>query len=965
MKNRFKNFLLILIYSFFTLKSVYATEPFVFNVTEIEILENGNKINGYNGGTAISEDGSEITAKNFFYNKITNILEAIGNVEYLDKLNNVIITSDKAIYLKNDEKIFTLGNSKALNKNNTITAYSLEYNKTDNIFKAKKDAVVKDIEKDTTIYADEITYLKNDEKIFTSGNSKALNKNNTITAYSLEYNKTDNIFKAKKDAVVKDIEKDTTIYADEITYLKNDEKIFTSGNSKALIEKKYIFNSENVSYLRNDNKLFSKTSSTVEDDNGNIYKVDNFLYDIEKEILKGQEVNVIAKVDENKIDKYFFSEGFFNFKDKSHIAKETKIKTHKDVFGDQNHDPRLYGSSSYSDISKTVVNNGIFTSCKINDDCPPWSINAEKITHDKIKKDMIYKNAILKVYDVPVFYFPKFFHPDPSIKRRSGFLQPQLNKSETLGSSLYIPYFKTLGYDKDLTFKPTLFEKHTKFKKEKYILQSEFRKQNKDSFLIADVGLLRDYKALNDIKTRNASHLFLDFVGDLKIPNYSKSGFEAQVEKVNNDTYLKVFQNVLTQSPVMPESLSTMNSNLKFYFDKENQNFSAGFTIYEQLGVKNSDRYQYTLPYYDFYKNLTTILDENSINGDLNFSSNGSNTLKNTNNLTSTISNNLGYDSVDYISSKGFKNNFGIYFKNLNSVAKNDNIYTSNAQIDGMSFLKFDTFYPLIKSHNMFEETLTPKISLRINPGNNMNDYSGSSKIVNASNAFDINRLNITNDFEAGRSLTLGLDYKFDKLETYLGEDINYEEIKDKYLELKLATVVRDQIESEIPSSSTINRKNSNLFGSIENKLLDNANFSYNFSLDNDMKTLNSNSIGAEISINNFITNFNFIENRNEIGSTHLISNETEYKFNENTTLKFSTRRNKEINLTEYYNLSYEYKNDCLTAALKFNKTFYQDKDLVPTEDLFFSITLIPLTTYEREIYKKIPGSSGLKGWFR
>ena len=60
-----------------------------------------------------------------------------------------------------------------------------------------------------------------------------------------------------------------------------------------------------------------------------------------------------------------------------------------------------------------------------------------------------------------------------------------------------------------------------------------------------------------------------------------------------------------------------------------------------------------------------------------------------------------------------------------------------------------------------------------------------------------------------------------------------------------------------------------------------------------------------------------------------------------------------------------EYKNDCLTAALKFNKTFYQDKDLVPTEDLFFSITLIPLTTYEREIYKKVPGSNGLKGWFR
>jgi LPS-assembly protein len=83
MKNKFKNYLLIIFFSLLTLKAVNANEPFVFNVTEIEILENGNQINGYKGGTAISEDGSTITAKNFFYNKLTNILEAIGNVKYV------------------------------------------------------------------------------------------------------------------------------------------------------------------------------------------------------------------------------------------------------------------------------------------------------------------------------------------------------------------------------------------------------------------------------------------------------------------------------------------------------------------------------------------------------------------------------------------------------------------------------------------------------------------------------------------------------------------------------------------------------------------------------------------------------------------------------------------------------------------------------------------------------------------
>jgi LPS-assembly protein len=285
---------------------------------------------------------------------------------------------------------------------------------------------------------------------------------------------------------------------------------------------------------------------------------------------------------------------------------------------------------------------------------------AEKIIHDKIKKDMIYKNAILKIYDVPVLYFPKFFHPDPSVKRRSGFLQPQFNNSETLGSSLYIPYFKTLGPDKDLTIKPTFFEKLTKFEKEKYILQSEFRKKEKNSSLIADFAFLRDYKSSTDNKTKNINHLFLNYSNDLKIPNYLESKFDAQIEKVTNDTYLKVFQNNLFDTPVMPESQTTMNSNLKLYLEKEDQNLTTGIEVYENLGTKHSDRYQYTLPYYDFSKNLL-LINNNSINGSLKFLFKWNNKLSNTNNLRTTIVNDLNYSSNDFISNLGFKNNFDLF----------------------------------------------------------------------------------------------------------------------------------------------------------------------------------------------------------------------------------------------------------------------------------------------------------------
>ena len=48
---------------------------------------------------------------------------------------------------------------------------------------------------------------------------------------------------------------------------------------------------------------------------------------------------------------------------------------------------------------------------------------SKKITHDR-NKNISYKNVWLNIYDTPVVYFQKFFHPDPTVKRQSGFLIP-------------------------------------------------------------------------------------------------------------------------------------------------------------------------------------------------------------------------------------------------------------------------------------------------------------------------------------------------------------------------------------------------------------------------------------------------------------------------------------------------------------------------------------------------------------
>ena len=110
------------------------------------------------------------------------------------------------------------------------------------------------------------------------------------------------------------------------------------------------------------------------------------------------------------------------------------------------------------------------------------------------------------------------------------------------------------------------------------------------------------------------------------------------------------------------------------------------------------------------------------------------------------------------------------------------------------------------------------------------------------------------------------------------------------------------------------------------------------------------NSIGLNFSLNNFVTEFNFIEEESDLGNTNLFENVTKYQINENNSFGFKTRKNREINLTEYYDLVYEYNNDCLTAGVRYKKTYYEDRDLKPSENLMFTISFYPLTAIQQSV---------------
>jgi LPS-assembly protein len=69
--------------------------------------------------------------------------------------------------------------------------------------------------------------------------------------------------------------------------------------------------------------------------------------------------------------------------------------------------------------------------------------------------------------------------------------------------------------------------------------------------------------------------------------------------------------------------------------------------------------------------------------------------------------------------------------------------------------------------------------------------------------------------------------------------------------------------------------------------------------------------------------------------------------------ISYATRRNRKTDLTEYYNLIYQYKNDCLVAAIEYNKNFYEDRDIKPNEEIYFSLTITPFASVNSPNFNK------------
>ncbi|MCV0425686.1 MAG: LPS-assembly protein LptD [Roseibium sp.] len=103
----------------------------------------------------------------------------------------------------------------------------------------------------------------------------------------------------------------------------------------------------------------------------------------------------------------------------------------------------------------TTIDNGVYTvytrPTNPPDKPPLWRVRAEKIIHNQQEKVIRFENAAFEVYGQPIAYLPYLSMPDPTIKRKSGFLMPSGVQNDKLGYGVVVPYYWALNPHYDMT----------------------------------------------------------------------------------------------------------------------------------------------------------------------------------------------------------------------------------------------------------------------------------------------------------------------------------------------------------------------------------------------------------------------------------------------------------------------------------------------------------------------------------
>lgn len=304
---------------------------------------------------------------------------------------------------------------------------------------------------------------------------------------------------AKEDLLKTPIGKHETnqpllLEADELVYDKANDLIVANGNVQVYY-KNYGLNADKLTYDQKAKTLNAIGNVRIKEPDGSLVSADR-----------------ITLTDD-------FAEGF--------------IRSFKAVTKD---DMRIAADNAYrKDPNTTVFERGVFTPCKDSEgqpcSAPIWRVKANKITHKKDEGNVYFEDGVFELFGVPLVWVPYFYYPDPTVKRRSGFLAPEFSHSDDLGFTAGVPYYYSLSPSADLTVTPVVTTEAG------FLLKTDWRQRlEHGSYRINAAGVYDEDPDNDRAKFRGT----VETVGEFDLGSFWKWGWDVTVE--SDDAFRRFYK---------------------------------------------------------------------------------------------------------------------------------------------------------------------------------------------------------------------------------------------------------------------------------------------------------------------------------------------------------------------------------------------------------------------------------------
>ncbi len=646
-----------------------------------------------------------------------------------------------------------------------------------------------------------------------------------------------------------------TIIADEIRTDNKTDVIDARGNVVILNYDGTKIIADKVTYEKQKQKILANENIIINDLEGNTYFLDDALT-----------IDGLNYFEGNNVKTRLFDESRIVSKN---IKKENNI---------------------------TLLSDAEYTPCSENnyliENCPGWKLRAKTIYQDSTTKTVHYDHAKIYLFNLPLIYLPYFSHPDPSVKKRSGFLMPTIETDNNLGEKFSIPYFFNIAGNRDITFTPNFQSQANNIYSINYRELNEFGTINID-------GSIDD----NDDNEGTKNHIFID--SDINNPY---GNLNLSVKTSNNDTYLR--KNKINQ-------LTIHESGINFNKSTENTYLNIITSSYKHLTIQDSNQWEYIYPKVEF--NIDNI-EPRIFDGRFSLYNDFSYQKNLDESYASLASSQINW-SNNYINK-----NYGLLLDNEATlrVVSISNDYKNKKDTDNIRFfpqISSKISFPMFRSSNDSNETLTPIIMPIIAPYNNYTDH----KSITNSNLFSTNRASSITESESGPRINYGIEW-----------------FNANKNDLDIKVVAGQSLKFNKESSDTVEEL-SDLYITSNIILDDNKYFNNSLIIDKDNHDIKTNNANLLLTLNKLSLGIDYDYNSGKyytaseqvrIGSKFEFANDFQFNFN--------GARNIDTNNNIGYQYGLLYENDCIGIDLNYYRDLTKDRDVAQSYGYSFTIVLKP-----------------------